>query len=153
MQSHKELIVWQKAMDMAVEIQTLTGLYPRDEIYGMVSQMRRSATSIPMNIAEGYSRGTDKELLRFLYIASGSASELDTQIELSKRFGYINAEATETLLQHLTVIRKMLNALITHLSDESRSIVRSRGKQMNFPTHDGAFSECGTIVCADTAKG
>lgn len=113
MQSHKDLMVWQKAMDMAVEIQTLTGLYPRDEIYGMVSQMRRSATSIPMNIAEGYSRGSDKELLRFLYIASGSASELDTQIELSKRFGYIDAETTMALLQRLTVIRKMLNALIT----------------------------------------
>lgn len=113
MQSHKDLMVWQKAMDMAVEIQTLTGLYPRDEIYGMVSQMRRSATSIPMNIAEGYSRGSDKELVRFLYIASGSASELDTQIELSKRFGYINAETTVALLQRLTVIRKMLNALIT----------------------------------------
>ena len=98
---------------MAVDIQLLTSRYPKDEVYGMVSQMRRSVTSIPMNIAEGYARGSDKELLRFLYIASGSASELDTQIELSKRFGYIDAETTMTLLQQLTVIRKMLNALIS----------------------------------------
>lgn len=113
MLTHKNLIVWQRAMDMAVDIQLLTSRYPKDEVYGMVSQMRRSVTSIPMNIAEGYARGSDKELLRFLYIASGSASELDTQIELSKRFGYIDAETTMTLLQQLTVIRKMLNALIS----------------------------------------
>ena len=113
MQSHKELKVWQYAIDMAVEIQNVTRSYPKEEIFGMVSQMRRAATSISMNIAEGYARGTDKEILHFLYIASGSASELDTQLILSYRFGFIHAESNSRLSEQLTIIRKMLNSLIT----------------------------------------
>ena len=113
MQSHKELKVWQYAIDMAVEIQNVTRSYPKEEIFGMVSQMRRAATSISMNIAEGYARGTDKEILHFLYIASGSASELDTQLILSYRFGFIDAETNSRLSEQLTIIRKMLNSLIT----------------------------------------
>ena len=113
MQSHKELKVWQYAIDMAVEIQNVTRSYPKEEIFGMVSQMRRAATSISMNIAEGYARGTDKEILHFLYIASGSASELDTQLILSYRFGFIDAETKSRLSEQLTIIRKMLNSLIT----------------------------------------
>lgn len=113
MLSHKDLRVWQYAIDMAVDIQNVTKLYPRDEIFGMVSQMRRAATSIPMNIAEGYARATNKEVTHFLYIATGSAAELDTQIILSYRFGYIDAETSDRLQEEVTTIRKMLSALIT----------------------------------------
>ena len=112
MQSHKNLKVWQYAIDIAVEIQEITRAYPREETVGMVSQMRRAATSISMNIAEGYARGTDKEILHFLYIASGSASELDTQLILSHRFGYIGEEDSSRLSEQVTVIRKMLSSLI-----------------------------------------
>lgn len=112
MQSHKNLKVWQYAIDIAVEIQEITRAYPREETFGMVSQMRRAATSISMNIAEGYARGTDKEILHFLYIASGSASELDTQLILSHRFGYIGEEDSSRLSEQVTVIRKMLSSLI-----------------------------------------
>ena len=112
MQSHKNLKVWQYAIDIAVEIQEITRAYPREETFGMVSQMRRAATSISMNIAEGYARGTDKEVLHFLYIASGSASELDTQLILSHRFGYIGEEDSSRLSEQVTVIRKMLSSLI-----------------------------------------
>ena len=112
MQSHKNLKVWQYAIDIAVEIQEITRAYPREETFGMVSQMRRAATSISMNIAEGYARGTDKEILHFLYIASGSASELDTQLILSHRFGYIGEEDSSRRSEQVTVIRKMLSSLI-----------------------------------------
>ena len=112
MQSHKNLKVWQYAIDIAVEIQEITRAYPREETFGIVSQMRRAATSISMNIAEGYARGTDKEILHFLYIASGSASELDTQLILSHRFGYIGEEDSSRLSEQVTVIRKMLSSLI-----------------------------------------
>ena len=112
MQSHKNLKVWQYAIDIAVEIQEITRAYPREETFGMVSQMRRAATSISMNIAEGYARGTDKEILHFLYIASGSASELETQLILSHRFGYIGEEDSSRLSEQVTVIRKMLSSLI-----------------------------------------
>ena len=112
MQSHKNLKVWQYAIDIAVEIQEITRAYPREETFGMVSQMRRAATSISMNIAEGYARGTDKEILHILYIASGSDSELDTQLILSHRFGYIGEEDSSRLSEQVTVIRKMLSSLI-----------------------------------------
>lgn len=115
MQSHKDLNVWKLAMDLAVDIYKVTRDYPRDELFAMVSQMRRAVTSISFNIAEGYGRGTSQETLRFLYIASGSASELDTQIILSERLGYISKNQTELLLEKITTVRKMISSLIASL--------------------------------------
>ena len=115
MQSHKDLKVWQYAIDLAEDIYLVTKNYPKDELFAMVSQMRRSATSISMNIAEGYGRGTSGDIIRFLYIASGSASELDTQIILSKRFAYIDDETYERISNQTTIIRKMLSSLITSI--------------------------------------
>ncbi len=85
MKSHKELNVWKDAMQLASNIYQLTSNYPKDEIFGINSQMRRAAVSIPSNIAEGSARGSRKEYIRFLYIAAGSVSELETQLELSIR--------------------------------------------------------------------
>src|SRR3989338_6281777 len=82
--SHKDLIVWQKGIDLSKKIYILTEKFPREEIYGITSQMRRAAISIPSNIAEGRSRGTRKDFVQFLRIAIGSASELETQIEIAK---------------------------------------------------------------------
>ena len=115
MQSHKGLNVWKMAIDYAVDVYTVTRGYPKDELFAMVSQMRRAASSISMNIAEGYGRGTDKEIIHFLYIAAGSASESDTQLILSLRLGYIDIECYEKLSTQVEVIRKMLNSLITSI--------------------------------------
>ena len=113
MQSHKDLNVWKLSIDLAADIYEATKGFPREELFAMVSQMRRAATSISMNIAEGYGRGSDQETLRFLYISSGSASELDTQIILSERFGYIDTAQADALLSKTTTVRKMLRSLIT----------------------------------------
>src|SRR3989344_8802366 len=82
--SYKELIVWQKAVALSVAIYELTERFPREEVYGLVSQMRRAAVSIPSNIAEGRLRGTRKDFLQFLRIAHGSSAELETQIIIAK---------------------------------------------------------------------
>lgn len=83
--SYKDLIVWQKAMDLIVAIYKLTEEFPKSEIYGLTAQMRRSAISIPSNIAEGRRRGSRKDYRQFLIMAYGSGSELETQIEITKR--------------------------------------------------------------------
>lgn len=86
---HKQLFVWQKGMELANFIYSLTEDYPARERYSMADQMRRAAVSIPSNIAEGKNRGTDKEFVRFLMISRGSCAELDTQLLLSQARGYI----------------------------------------------------------------
>ena len=85
MQSHKDLKVWHLGIDLAEVVYEVTGRYPKHELYGLTSQMRRAAVSIPSNIAEGAARQSRGEFLQFVYIASGSASELSTQIEISRR--------------------------------------------------------------------
>jgi four helix bundle protein len=91
----------------------LTKVFPKEERYALTDQIKRAAVSIPSNIAEGASRNTTKEFIQFLYIARGSASELETQIIIAKKLGYMNDE--ESLISDITIIRKMLNALITSL--------------------------------------
>jgi len=88
--AHKKLDVWKLSMQLAKEIYAITGRFPREEQYGIVSQMRRAATSIPANIAEGAARRSKREFLQFLSIASGSLSELDTFVDLSLMLGYIS---------------------------------------------------------------
>ena len=90
MKSHKDLIVWQKSMDHVAAIYVATKAFPNEELFGIVSQMRRAAVSIPSNIAEGYGRLYDKETVKFLSNALGSASELETQLIISKDLGFIN---------------------------------------------------------------
>ena len=90
--AHKKLDVWKMSMQLTKEIYVVTSRYPRDEQYGIVSQMRRAATSVPANIAEGAARRSTREFLQFLSIAGGSLSELDTFLDLSFMLGYINEE-------------------------------------------------------------
>jgi len=85
--SYKELTVWQKSMDLVTVIYTLTENFPKEEMYGLTSQMRKCAVSIPSNIAEGRLRGTRKDFVQFLRIAYGSGGELDTQLEIVRRIG------------------------------------------------------------------
>jgi len=87
--SYKDLIVWQKAMDLVVAVYVLTDLFPKNELYGLISQIRRCSVSIPSNIAEGRRRGSKKDYQHFLIIAYGSGAELETQIEIAKDLRFI----------------------------------------------------------------
>ena len=107
----KRLKVWQKSVQLVVEIYRATSSFPEQEKYGLVSQMRRCAVSISSNIAEGHGRTSDKELLRFLDIARGSIYELDTQVEISKRLNYLNLEKFNLLSISLDEISRMLAGL------------------------------------------
>lgn len=117
--SYRDLIVWQKAMEMVVEIYRLTDKLPREEIYGLTSQMRRSAVSVPSNIAEGRFRGSRKDFSQFLRIAYGSGGELETQIEICKRVFKIQSEASEKAEGLLLEVMKILNVMIKNLKAES----------------------------------
>ncbi len=113
METHKDLRVWQQSIEMVTSIYKMTKNFPKDEFFGLVSQMRRAAISIPSNIAEGYARGTDKEKLHFLRISSGSISEIETQMILSLNLEYIGQETYEKLSNQITSLWRQLNALIT----------------------------------------
>jgi len=117
--NHKDLDVWNKGVSLVTDIYKLTKNYPKDEVYGLANQMRRAAVSIPSNIAEGASRNSDKEFIQFLYIALGSASELETQIVISRNLSYIEDAESETYLKNIESLKKMLNGLITHLKRKS----------------------------------
>ncbi|MDR0507354.1 MAG: four helix bundle protein [Dysgonamonadaceae bacterium] len=112
MVTHKDLIVWKKAMLLVTLLYQLTKSFPKDELYGLVAQMRRAAVSIPSNIAEGHGRCSDKELVRFLFISLGSSSELETQIIISNNLNFLSNEDYLKLLKLNEEIRKMLVALI-----------------------------------------
>lgn len=119
-QSYKELILWQKAMDLAELLYKSTADFPKQEIYGITSQLRRSAVSIPSNIAEGYSRNSKGEYIQFLGIAKGSLCELETQIMLSQRFGYLSNIEAEKLLSLSTEVGKLLTIFIQKLKNYTR---------------------------------
>ena len=109
---HKKLKAWQLAIDIAVDVYTITGKFPADEKFGLVSQMRRCAVSISSNIAEGAARNTKKEFVNFLHIAQGSLSELDTQLELAKRLSYLNGSQWTELDEKLNEQDKIISGLI-----------------------------------------
>ena len=117
LQSYKELIVWRKGVSLVLEIYKLTNLFPREEIYGLTSQIRRSSVSIPANIDEGSRRGTRKDYRSFLINAFGSGAELETHLLIAKQLPFgksLDYKAVETLLEE---IMKMLNKLISQLSE------------------------------------
>ncbi len=108
---HKGLIVWQKAMDLVVLVYRLTQAFPSSELYGLTSQMRRSAVSIPSNIAEGRKRGSEVEFRRFLFIAFGSGAELETQLEIGQRLGFCDATLFSLATDLLNEVMRMLNKM------------------------------------------
>ncbi len=115
MKTHKDLDVWQASIYLAKEVYEITRHYPKEEIFGLVSQMRRCSVSIASNIAEGAARNGKKEFRQFLYIALGSASELDTQIEISKVTNISASEPLQQLQQNTTRVKMLLNGLIRSL--------------------------------------
>jgi four helix bundle protein len=121
--SHRDLVVWQKSMDLVVKVYELARMLPSDERFAMTSQMTRAAVSIPANIAEGKGRGTPREYVQFLRIARGSLMELDTYVELICRLGYVNPSLTATVGDLIAQVGKMLSAMKSRLQQpkDSRS--------------------------------
>ena len=113
---YRELIVWQKAMDLVVAVYRIVKLLPRTEDYALSSQMRRAVVSIPSNIAEGQSRNSTKEFANFLSIAKGSNAELETQIEIGVRLGYFHSDQVEVVLSLSSEVGRMLTTLIAKLA-------------------------------------
>ncbi|MGA1998734.1 MAG: four helix bundle protein [Terriglobales bacterium] len=110
--SYEDLKVWQRAMDLVYVIYDMTRAFPKDELYGLVSQMRRAAVSIPSNIAEGKGRSTDKDFAVFLHHSRGSLHELETQIRIAHHLGYIPAAANPSLSELVSEVGRLLNGLI-----------------------------------------
>ena len=115
MSSYKDLLVWQSAVELSKEVYLLSDKFPREEMYGLTSQMRRAAVSIASNIAEGRSRGTKKDFIQFLRIALGSGAELETQVEIAKQLSFsasLNYSSVEKLLSETM---KMLHGMVKSL--------------------------------------
>jgi len=114
--SYQDLDVWKRGMDIAVSAFMLTKAYPSDEKFGMISQMRRAANSIPANIAEGWARQSKKEFVYFLRVAQGSLRELETHLLLSQRCGLSDTSETAPILDEIIILSKQLRALLISLT-------------------------------------
>jgi len=119
MKSHKDLDVWKLSMDLAVEIYGITTSFPAEERFGMTAQLRRAANAIPSNIAEGAARRGNKEFIQFLHIALGSASELDTQLELSGRVNLCSQKTLEGPMDRTARVNQMLRGLVRSLQTKA----------------------------------
>jgi four helix bundle protein len=112
-QSYRDLIAWQKAMDLVTEVYRVTKEFPKEELYGLTSQLRRAAVSVPSNIAEGQARHSQKEFHHFLGHARGSLAEIETQLLIAKNLGYLTSARLETLLAEAGELGRIMNGLIT----------------------------------------
>jgi four helix bundle protein len=133
-ESYKDLVVWKKSMDLVIEIYALTKKLPKNETYGLMSQMQRAATSIPSNIAEGGKRGHLPEYIQFLLVAYGSGAELETQLEICKRLSFLNNSDYNKVDPLLEEVMKMLNVLISKLSTK-RNVLKPTTHNLK-PKHD-----------------
>ena len=118
--TNRELIVWQKSMSLVTDIYRLSRSFPKDEVYGLTSQMRSCAISIPSNIAEGNGRAPTNDYIRFLRMAVGSLYELQTQLEISRNLEYISKTDFDTSYESSREIERMLSSLLRKLNDKKR---------------------------------
>lgn len=133
--SFKDLQIWQRGVRLVKTIYDLTKVYPREELYGLVSQTRRSAISIPANIAEGFTRFHDKEFMQFLYVALGSGAECVTHLTIAEQLRYVTTKQTEPVVQEIDEISKMIMALIKNIkARQTRKPVR-KTKEMEIATN------------------
>ena len=114
--THKDLDVWKNSISFVTSIYRVTKFFPKEELYGLVSQIRRASVSISSNIAEGAVRKGKKEFIQFLYIALSSAAEVETQLIISKNLDYINVTEYEKLITELNSISRMIQGLIKSIS-------------------------------------
>ncbi len=108
--NHRDLVVWQKGMDLVVDVYRVSSAMPKEEMYGLTNQMRRAAVSIPSNVAEGHGRKNDNELLRFLSYSQGSLCELDTQLTASERLGFLDGSKLSPVFSLLEQVTKLAAA-------------------------------------------
>ena len=120
MRDFRQIQVWEKAHQLTLEIYQVTARFPKEELYGLTSQLRRAAASIAANIAEGFGRGGDVELARFLQIAMGSAYEVEYHILLAKDLAIITKEVNDRLQAHIVEVKRMLAALLIKVRGDSR---------------------------------
>jgi four helix bundle protein len=109
---YRGVIAWQKAMELATEVYRVSRDWPKEEMYGLTNQLRRSAVSIPVNIAEGKGRGGNVEFSRFLAIAYGSLCELETHLDLAQRLAYLDQQTLDRLIDQTTEVAKLLHGLM-----------------------------------------
>jgi len=121
MASFRDLIVWQKAMQLVTEVYQISKLFPKEEIYALTSQLRRCAISVPSNIAEGYARNSSGDYARYLRIANGSLYELETQVEIAKNLNYLSPTVCDMTVERSREIGRMLGSLIKKVEQSSRS--------------------------------
>lgn len=119
--SYRDLVVWQKAMDLVTTTYRATAGFPKDELFGLTSQLRRAAVSIPSNIAEGQGRLSEKEFRYFLGQARGSLMEVETQLQIAENLGYLQKEQTSPLLQSCAEVGRILNGLLASVSKQAES--------------------------------
>jgi four helix bundle protein len=117
--NYSELIVWQKAVDFVVAVYDAARTFPRDEMYGLTSQIKRAVVSVPSNIAEGQGRRTSKEFVHFLYVANGSLREVETQVAIAHRLKFITDEKKADLLRMSSEVGRILYGLINSLDNNA----------------------------------
>jgi four helix bundle protein len=117
MQSYKDLKAWQKAMELVLEVYRITQDFPRHELYGLTSQLRRAAVSVPSNIAEGKGRYSDREFIQFLRHARGSLLEIETQVLIAEELKYVHHKQTSRVLDLTAETGKIVNSLISAFKD------------------------------------
>ena len=117
---YRDLIVWQKAMDLVEMVYRLTRRFPKEELYGLTAQIRKAAVSVPSNIAEGQGRRTTAEFLHFLSIANGSLKEVETQILVAERLSYIDQQETSEGMELTTEVGRLVSDLVNSLERKKR---------------------------------
>lgn len=120
-QSYRELIAWQRSIDVVTEVYRVTESFPRREIYGLTAQIRRAAVSVPSNIAEGQARHSQKEFMRFLSTARGSLAEVQTQLLIAQNLSYIDTEKAETLHHQTVNVCQLINALYAAIERRTKN--------------------------------
>ena len=119
----KDLVIWQKGIEIAMSIYSLTDTFPKTEQFGLTNQLRRAGISVPSNIAEGHIRDSDKDFARFLGFSLGSLAELETQIIIAEKLGYVSDDAKKSLIQQIRTeirqIRSLKNVLISNTDTQS----------------------------------
>ena len=134
---HKKLDLWNLGMQLVTDVYSVSKKFPAKESYGLVHQLRKAAVSIPSNIAEGAGRQTSKEFIQFLHIAQGSLSELDTQLEISKRLGFLSQKHWTGLEAMMDRIDKMVSGLIRHKKSPHALRLTPHENSTNQHTHKG----------------
>ena len=120
-QHFKDLVVWQKAVEMVAEVYKLTDSFPKREVYSLTDQIRRAAVSVPSNIAEGQGHHNNREFLHFLRHSSGSLAELETQLHIAGRLGYTDAASAARILERVHEVGRILNGLIGSIREQAGS--------------------------------